>query len=231
MFSKPLTWDFSFLRIAKDHSDGKEAVRTGLVELEKAGYLRREKQVDGKTIYILTHEPSSDNQTEVIKEPSSDFPNLAKSQVPIIGTISKTDTTQSNTEVKEKHIPHSGNDVGELVHFFFEKKGWAYTKDKASIFRRFLRTAKDIISIASLEEAKDKVSKVAKWADERDLDWTLDTVIKKWMDIDHLATQEKKKKAYIEGDRAYEKNGEWFIINRSGEHVRYVGSRSAIYYE
>lgn len=108
MFSKPLIWDFSFLRIAKDHSDGKEAVRTGLVELEKAGYLKREKRVDGRTIYILTHEPSSDYQTEVIKEPSSDFPNLVKSQVPIIGTSCKTDSSQSNTDSE------SNTDVKDL---------------------------------------------------------------------------------------------------------------------
>lgn len=41
--SKPDNWDFSSERIALDHLDGRDAIRSALIELEKLGYLTRKK--------------------------------------------------------------------------------------------------------------------------------------------------------------------------------------------
>lgn len=35
---------------------------------------------------------------------------------------------------------------------------------------------------------------------------------------------EKKKKAYIDGDFAYQKNGKWYVVTWNGEHCEYGGS-------
>lgn len=47
LLSLPDDWDFSIKGISSLHSDGEKAVRTGLIELEKLGYLIR-KQIKGK---------------------------------------------------------------------------------------------------------------------------------------------------------------------------------------
>jgi hypothetical protein len=41
--SKPDGWEFSSERIANDHSDGRDGIRSALKELEQNGYLIREK--------------------------------------------------------------------------------------------------------------------------------------------------------------------------------------------
>lgn len=66
--SKPDNWDFSAARIQKDSKESRDAVLSGLQELEKNGYLRRTKYKNEKgqwdADYIL-YETAENNEDEV----------------------------------------------------------------------------------------------------------------------------------------------------------------------
>ena len=90
MLSMPPDWDFSITGLAKLNPDGKDSIRTGLAELEKAGYLTREEQTrsDGGKFsgmaYVLR-----DVSTSTV----SDFPTTEK---PSTGKPSSENPTQIN---------------------------------------------------------------------------------------------------------------------------------------
>ena len=112
------------------------------------------------------------------------------------------------------------NDV-ELIKFFFELKGWEYKEgDKQSqiVFRRYLRSAGDLLVLCDndLSESKECLKKVGDWAKDRELDWSIETVFKKWYDIDLLKPKEKK--PHYDNCRIFQKvvDGKWWII-RGGE--------------
>lgn len=53
LYSKPDDWDFSSERITLDTKDGIDAVKSGLKELERAGYLVRMRTKTGKVNYCI----------------------------------------------------------------------------------------------------------------------------------------------------------------------------------
>lgn len=117
----------------------------------------------------------------------------------------------------------------DVVNYFFDLKGWGnkdkdfYAKKKI-IYSRFLRPAKELLELCDgeLEEAKSCLLKLSEWAISRDLDWGIETVFKKWYDLDLLKPKEKK--PYYEGKRIFQRSagGKWFCISRDGE-IRELG--------
>jgi len=68
--SKPDNWSFSIERIAKQTKDGKDGIRTAILELEKSKYLQRKprKNSNGEWDgydYILADKPLTENPTTV----------------------------------------------------------------------------------------------------------------------------------------------------------------------
>lgn len=116
-------------------------------------------------------------------------------------------------------------DTQKLVHSFFLLKGWVYEPKLQVVFRRHLKSAANLLLVAeSLEVAEERMGVVAAWADAKKLDWTMETVVKKWFEIDQLPLDvEAAKKSFIDGDRAYRKNGNWYVIVNGGEHKQYIG--------
>jgi len=52
-------------------------------------------------------------------------------------------------------------------------------------YPRHTRSAQQLLELAgSIEKAKESIDKLAKWADSNSLEYTLDTVIKKWLEIE-----------------------------------------------
>ena len=120
-----------------------------------------------------------------------------------------------------------------VVENYFELKGIAKEQHRA-IFGRHVRPAKDLLELCGgdLDVAKDKLKKICDWANSCEIDWSIETCFKRWHEIDGLSQQiEKRKKAYIEGDRAYQKDDDWFVITKTGEHRKYIGSLSNLKYE
>ena len=124
----------------------------------------------------------------------------------------------------------------DIVNYFFELKGWDnkskefYAKNKI-IYGRYTKPAKELLFLCdnNLNEARECLDKLSKWAISHDLDWSIETVFKKWYDIDHLKIKEKK--PFIEGQRAFKKLSKWYLIDRTGEIKEYVGSLDKIEYK
>jgi hypothetical protein len=82
MLSLPDSWDYNISGLVRLSKDGKDSVMSALAELEKFGYLRRERTKDesGKfsgIVYHIFEEPQRENQ--IAENPNSDKPNSEKS--------------------------------------------------------------------------------------------------------------------------------------------------------
>ena len=127
------------------------------------------------------------------------------------------DNTTKETITKDSIPPTA---VQEVINYFFSLKGWKYesTPSQKKLFRRYLRSAKELLELCEgkLEDAKECLTKVGEWAKSRELDWSIETVFKKWYEIDVLKPKEKK--PHWDGCRIFKKSvgGRWFII-RNGE--------------
>jgi len=110
--------------------------------------------------------------------------------------------------------------VQEVIQYFFSLKGWAYkgTDSEKKLFRRYLRPAKDLLELceSDIPAAKECLDKISVWAKSRELDWSIETVFKKWYEIDLLKPKEKK--PHWDGCRIFQKvaGGRWWIV-RNGE--------------
>lgn len=88
LYSKPDGWDFALDRISNDFSDGRRSIYTGILELEKKGYLKREKimgnaENKGRTKYHLL--------SKIDSKPVVDFSNDEFQQRCKIDSISNKD--------------------------------------------------------------------------------------------------------------------------------------------
>lgn len=76
--AKPADWDFSAERIALETKDGVDSIRAGLKELEKFGYLFRQKTKNNKghweMEYILMINPTNENPS--MENPAVENPRL-----------------------------------------------------------------------------------------------------------------------------------------------------------
>ena len=146
--------------------------------------------------------------------------------------LSKVKLSKVNTVSQAKPRMKILTSVQELVEYFFQLKGWV---DKSRpIFSRFVRPAKDLLELCddSIVGAKEKLDLTKRWADSAQLDWSIETVFKKWNDLAYLPEAiEKNKKAYIGSDRAYQKDDDWYVILPNGEHKKWIGPLNEIHYE
>ena len=149
--------------------------------------------------------------------------------------LSKVNNTSEKTpkkKKKEKDKPLTN----QIVNYFFELKGWAdkekgfYKKNKI-IYSRFTKPAKELLELCDndLLEAKDCLKKLSDWAISRDLDWSIETVFKKWYDLDKL--QPKEKRAYYKGDRVFKMSGKLYVLSANGEKREFAGNENEIIYK
>ena len=103
---------------------------------------------------------------------------------------SNTNSNSNKTISGKKATKKKKNKIGLLVDYYFELKGWddmpkSFYKEKKISYGRNCKAAKNILTLCddSLEKAKKKVEKVGKWAEENSLDWVLETVPKRFLEI------------------------------------------------
>jgi len=125
----------------------------------------------------------------------------------------------------------------QIITHFFASKGLGLQELKQSakqrkiIYSRYTKPAKDLLTLAgSLEKAKEAISKVADWANTRNLDYSIETIFKKWLELDRLKPKEIVKKPFYEGQQMVwsETKKKWFVINDSGEWLEYADKESKI---
>lgn len=137
---------------------------------------------------------------------------------------------KQSTEEKE-------SDIQAVVNYFFATKGFTLeqikedAKKRKIIYSRFTRPAKQLIDLSgSVAKAKEAIDKVAKWANSRNLDYSIETVFKKWLELDKLKPKEIVKKPYYQGDPMIwsETKKKWYVVTQEGEWLEYCGKESDI---
>jgi hypothetical protein len=120
--------------------------------------------------------------------------------------------------------------IRQVVTYFFETKGVGLDELKRDarkrdiVYSRYTKPAKQLIELAgTVEKAKDAMKIVADWANSRKLDYTIETVFKKWLELDKLKPKEIVKKPFYRDDPMIwsENRKKWFVVTSGGEWLEY----------
>ena len=127
--------------------------------------------------------------------------------------------------------------IQEIVNHFFYSKGLNLDqikndcKKKKIIYSRYTRPAKDLLELAgSVSKAKKAIDKVAQWAQSRNLDYAIETVFKKWLELDRLKPKEIVKKPFFRNNPLVwsESKRKWFVIDEYGHWLEFAGEEKEI---
>ncbi|MDD4662068.1 MAG: hypothetical protein PHG24_02180 [Candidatus Pacebacteria bacterium] len=128
-------------------------------------------------------------------------------------------------------------EIQEVINHFFYTKGYTLSqikedaKKRKIIYSRFTRPAKELIELAgSKDSAKEAISIVSEWAKSRNLDYAIETVFKKWLELDKLKPKEVVKKPYYNDQLMVwsQMKKKWFVINNDGEWLEFAGEEKDI---
>lgn len=143
----------------------------------------------------------------------------------------KTGKIQRYEELKEETA------LRQIITHFFETKGVSLrelkqnAKKRKIVYSRFTRPAKQLLELAgSVEKAKAAIDRVAEWAKSRDLDYAIETVFKKWLELDRLKPKEVVKKPFYDRKPMYfsETKKKWYVIDDNGEWLEFADKESKI---
>lgn len=127
--------------------------------------------------------------------------------------------------------------IQKIVNHYFYTKGLSLekikkdAKKKKIIYSRFTRPAKQLLELAgSVRKAKTAIGKVAEWAKSRNLDYAIETVFKKWLELDRLKPKEIVKKPHFQGNPIVwsETKKKWYVISPEGEWLEFAGKEEEI---
>jgi len=127
--------------------------------------------------------------------------------------------------------------IRQIVTFYFKTKGLSLdeikrdAKKRKIVYSRFTKPAKQLLELAgSVKKAKQAIDKVAKWAKSRDLDYAIETVFKKWLELDRLKPKEVVKKPFFQGKPMIwsQTKRKWYVINDDGEWLEFAAKESEI---
>ncbi len=129
------------------------------------------------------------------------------------------------------------NDIQRIVNHYFYTKGLTLKEIKKSakkrkiIYSRYVKPAKQLLELAgSRKKAIEAMDKVAEWAKSRNLDYTIETVFKKWLELDRLKPKEIVKKPYYQGNPMVwsETKRKWYVIDEAGNWLEFAGKEEEI---
>jgi replicative DNA helicase len=127
--------------------------------------------------------------------------------------------------------------IRQIITYYFQTKGLSLEELKKSakkreiIYSRFTRPAKQLLELAgSVKKAKKAISKVAEWAKSRNLDYAIETVFKKWMELDRLKPKEIVKKPFYQNKPMIwsETKKKWYVISPESEWLEFAGKEEEI---
>jgi len=128
-------------------------------------------------------------------------------------------------------------EIQAIVNHYFWTKGIDLktlkekAKKKEIIYARHVRAAKQLLELAgSLKKALKAIDIVAEWAKSRNLDYTIETIFKRWLELDRLKPKEIVKKPYYQGNPMVwsETKKKWYVISETGEWLEFGGKESDI---
>jgi hypothetical protein len=129
------------------------------------------------------------------------------------------------------------SDIQQIVNHYFYTKGLTLDEIKENakkqkiIYSRFTRPAKQLLDLAgSVDKAKAAIDRIAEWAKSRKLDYAIETVFKKWLELDRLQPKEVVKKPFWQGNPMVwsDAKKKWFVITDDGEWLEFDGQESEI---
>jgi len=139
---------------------------------------------------------------------------------------------QKKQEEKKLKKQKEETKIQEIVNHYFYSKGYSLdkikkdAKKKKIIYSRFTRPAKQLLELAgSVSKAKKAIDKVAEWAQSRGLDYAIETVFKKWLELDRLKPKEIVKKPYFLGNPMVwsKTKRKWYVISPDGSWLEFAG--------
>ncbi len=144
---------------------------------------------------------------------------------------------KGNAKIKDFDKLQEETAIKQIITFFFESKGLGLqelkenAKKRKIIYSRFTKPAKQLLELAgNIENAKKAIKTVAEWANSRKLDYAIETVFKKWLELDRLQPKEIIKKPFYNGNPMVysEMKKKWFVISKSGEWLEYADKKDKI---
>lgn len=127
--------------------------------------------------------------------------------------------------------------IRSIVTHYFKTKGLSLEELKKSakkrkiIYSRFTRPAKQLLELAgSVEKAKKSIDKVAKWAKSRNLDYAIETVFKKWLELDRLKPKKIVKKPFYRNDPMVwsKTKRKWYVIDKDSNWLEFADKEDKI---
>jgi len=127
--------------------------------------------------------------------------------------------------------------IQQVIAYFFNSKGIDLkqlkenAKKRTIVYSRYTKSAKQLLELAgSMEKAKKAIDIVANWANSRGLDYTIETVFKKWLELDRLKPKEIVKKPFYEGLPMFYSDAKrkWYVINQNGEWLEFADKEEKI---
>ena len=127
--------------------------------------------------------------------------------------------------------------IRQIVTHFFETKNIPLDELKKSarkrdiIYGRYAKSARELLDLASsVQKAKEAITKVAQWAKTRNLDYSLETVLKKWIELDSLKPKPVVKKAFYKNKPMIwvETKKKWFVVTPEGEWLEFADKEKEI---
>jgi ribosomal protein S13 len=143
----------------------------------------------------------------------------------------KTGKIKYHQELKEETA------VRQVVTHYFQTKGLTLEELKNSarkrkiIYSRYTKPAKQLLELAgSVDKAKRAIDKVAEWAKSRNLDYAVETVFKKWLELDRLKPKEiVKKPFYLNKPLVWSRSKQkWFVVDETGEWLEFNGKEEDV---
>jgi len=159
------------------------------------------------------------------------IPGVGKSIAQKIEEFLKTGIIKYFEEIKKETA------IRQIVTYYFETKGLNLEELKKSakkreiIYSRYTKPAKQLLELAgSIEKSKKAINKVAEWAKTRNLDYTIETVFKKWLELDQLKPKEVVKKPYYENNSMIwsDSKKKWYVIDDVGEWLEFADKEEKI---
>jgi len=159
------------------------------------------------------------------------IPGIGKSIAKKIEEYLKNKKIKYYEELKEKSA------IRQIITHYFKTKGLNLeeikknAKKKKIIYSRFTRPAKQLLELAgSVKEAKKAIDKVAEWAKSRNLDYAIETVFKKWLELDRLKPKEIVKKPYYRNNPMVwsRTKRKWYVIDKDGTWLEFADKESEI---
>ncbi len=138
---------------------------------------------------------------------------------------------------EKKSKTEKETEIQQIVNHYFYTKGLNLkeikedAKKKKIIYSRFTRPAKQLLELAgSVKKAEKAITTVAKWARSRNLDYSIETVFKKWLELDRLKPKEIVKKPFYRGNPMVwsETKRKWFVIDKDNQWLEFADKESEI---